>query len=131
VVLNGWQYSGITSLTGGAPVNPTYSVSSGGSTVGGAQLNREITGNEGIAPRVLFTCNPMAGSSTEFLNTSCITAAPKGSAGFDSGYDRLRGPGYNNWDMSIRRRSSARPPDRCSTPQPPWAAPAAGSVSAR
>jgi len=26
---------------------------------------------------------------------------PKGSIGLDSGYDRLRGPGINQWDMNL------------------------------
>jgi hypothetical protein len=114
-LLNGWQFSGITSLTGGAPINPTYSIScaavgyfcnSAGSTVSGSTLNNETTGSYDIAPRPVFTCNPFngGGSQLEYINTSCITFANKGSAGNDSGYDRLRGPGYNDWDMSIFKR---------------------------
>ena len=36
-----------------------------------------------------------------FINTSCFAPAQKGSIGLDSGYDRLRGPGLQNWDMSL------------------------------
>jgi len=106
LVLEGWQVSGITSITGGAPANVTYSVSSGGSTVSGTQLNREITGSEDVAPRPVFTCNPMANAGTTmgFVNANCFGAAPKGSQGIDSGFDRLRGPGYNNWDVSIFKK---------------------------
>ena len=32
---------------------------------------------------------------------SCFAPAPKGSIGLDSGYDRLRGPGINEWDMNL------------------------------
>jgi len=101
LVLNGWQLSGVTSVVSGAPTNVTYSVSGIGSTL----LNREITGSEDVAPRVVLTCNPnlsMGGRNiNEFVNTSCFAPAPKGSIGLDSGYDRIRGPGLQNWDMSL------------------------------
>ena len=105
-VLNGWQISGMTSVSSGAPVNATYNVSNGGATISGSQLNREITGSEDVSPRPVFTCDPMAGAGTmmAFVNASCFGAAPKGSVGIDSGYDRLRGPGLNNWDMSLFKK---------------------------
>jgi hypothetical protein len=106
LLLNGWQLSGITSLTGGAPINPTYSLSSGGSAISGFTLNNETTGSYDISPRPVFSCNPFngGGSQLEYINTSCITAASKGSVGNDSGWDRLRGPGYNDWDVSVFKR---------------------------
>ena len=101
VVLNNWRLSGLTSVSSGAPVNVTYSVSG----IAGTTLNRMITGSEDVAPRVVFTCNPnkSAGDRTldAFINTSCFAPAQKGSVGLDSGYDRLRGPGLQNWDMSL------------------------------
>src|SRR5262249_3976861 len=54
VVMNGWQLSGLTSISSGAPVNVGYSVSG----IAGTTLNRMITGSEDVAPRVLLTCNP-------------------------------------------------------------------------
>jgi len=108
VVLNGWQLSGLTSISSGAPVNVNYSVSG----IGATTLNREITGSEDIAPRVVFTCNPnLSGGDRNlnaFINTSCFAPAPKGSVGLDSGYDRLRGPGLNNWDMSLFKNISIK-----------------------
>jgi hypothetical protein len=111
-VLNGWQFSGITAISSGAPINSTsgtgalYSISTGTGTIGGAQLNREVTGSEDVPPRYVFTCNPYSGggSSQAFFNASCFAPAPKGSVGMDSGWNRLRGPGYNNWDMSIFKK---------------------------
>ena len=98
MVVNGWQLSGLTSVSSGAPVNVTY----GYSGVAGTTLNRMITGSEDIAPRVVLTCNPnVSGSIDAFVNTSCFAPAPKGSIGLDSGYDRLRSPGLQNWDMSL------------------------------
>ena len=101
LVLNGWRLSGLTSVSSGAPVNVSYSVSG----TAGTTLNRMITGSEDVAPRVVFTCNPnkSAGDRTldAFINTSCFAPAQKGSVGLDSGYDRLRGPGLQNWDISL------------------------------
>jgi hypothetical protein len=101
LVFSGWQLSGLTSISGGAPVALTYSVTNVGSTL----LNREITGSEDVAPRVVLTCNPNlslgANSINEFVNTSCFAPAVKGSVGADSGIGRVRGPGLDNWDMSL------------------------------
>jgi hypothetical protein len=100
-VLNGWQLSGLTSISSGAPVNVVYSVSG----LGAAQLNRQITGSEDWAPRPVFTCNPnkSLGDRNEdaFINTSCFAPAAKGSIGNDSGYNALRGPGVHEWDMNL------------------------------
>jgi hypothetical protein len=101
LVVNGWQISGLTSMSSGAPVNVGYNVSG----VAGSTLNRTITGSEDIAPRVVLTCNPNESRGDRnldaFINTSCFAPAQKGSIGLDSGYDRLRGPGLENWDMSL------------------------------
>jgi hypothetical protein len=105
IVLNGWQFSGLTSVASGAPINVTYSVSG----VGATTLNREITGSEDWAPRVVFTCNPQSRASIyAFLNASCFAPAQKGSIGDDSGYDRLVGPGLQNWDMSLFKNVSIK-----------------------
>ena len=103
IVFGGWQFSGLTSISGGAPTNVTYSVTG----VGASLLNREITGSEDIAPRVILTCNPNGpggGSLYSFVNTLCFAPAPKGSFGIDSGFDRIRGPGLNQWDMSLFKK---------------------------
>jgi hypothetical protein len=80
------------------------------SGIGATTLNREITGSEDIAPRVVFTCNPMGsgGNYNAFINTACFAPAPKGSVGLDSGYDRLRGPGLENFDMSLFKNISIK-----------------------
>ena len=101
LLVNGWQFSGLTSISSGAPVNVSYSVTG----VSGALLNREITGSEDIGPRVVLTCNPNLSlgdrNINAFINTSCFAPAAKGSVGDDSGFNRLRGPGLDQWDMSL------------------------------
>jgi hypothetical protein len=108
VILNGWQLSGLSSFSSGAPLNVSYSVSG----IGATTLNRMITGSEDIAPRVVLTCNPNESSGDRnidaFINTSCFAPAQKGSIGLDSGYDRLRGPGLENWDMSLFKNVSIK-----------------------
>ena len=105
-VLAGWQFSGLTSISSGAPVNVTYSISG----VGAAQLNRQITGSEDVAPRVVMTCNPNLSSGDKtidaFINTSCFAPAQKGSTQMDSGLNRIVGPGLQNWDMNLFKNVS-------------------------
>ncbi len=71
-------------------------------------LNRMITGSEDVAPRVVLTCNPnqsMADRNINaYINTSCFAPAGVGSVADDSGINRLRGPGGNQWDMSLYKR---------------------------
>jgi len=105
LVTNGWELSGLTSIASGAPITPTYAVSG----VGGALLNRQITGSEDVSPRVVLKCNPnVNGSLDAFFNTSCFAPAAKGSTALDSGYNRLRGPGLMNWDMSLFKNVSIK-----------------------
>jgi Carboxypeptidase regulatory-like domain len=103
-ILNGWQYGGLINITGGVPITPTYSISG----VSALTLNREITGSEDVAPRVVLTCNPNlsmgARNINEWINTSCFAPASVGSVADDSGINRLRGPGTNQWDMSLYKR---------------------------
>jgi hypothetical protein len=108
LVFSGWEFSGLTSISTGAPLTPTYSVSG----IGAAQLNRMITGSEDWAPRLSLTCNPNFSRDSrninEFINTSCFAPAAKGSTGLDSGYDRMRGPGIQQWDMSLYKNVSIK-----------------------
>ena len=101
VVLNGWEFSGFTTLTSGAPVTPSYSLSG----VASATLNREITGSETVGPRVDLTgnINLSPGSRTlyEWFNTAVVQPAAKGSQGADSAFRPLRGPGVNDFDLSM------------------------------
>jgi hypothetical protein len=100
-ILDNWQISGITTFSSGAPSALTYSVNS----VSSALLNREITGSESWAPRVVLSGSPNLSSGDrnyiQWINTSVVHPAVKGSTGMDSGREVFRGPGTNNWDMSL------------------------------
>jgi hypothetical protein len=108
-ILDGWQLSGLTAMTSGAPTNVTFSsLITPTGTLTGAALNRAITGSEDVAPRVRFTCNPKLAhdekSIYKFVNTSCFAPSAVGSQGFDSGFNQLRGPGTHTWDMSVFKK---------------------------
>ena len=100
-IFGGWQLSGLTSVSVGAPLTLDYSLTG----IGAAQRNRAITGSEDVAPRPVLTCNPNKprGERTvlAFIDTSCVAMAPRGSIGNDSGINSVRGPGLHNWDISI------------------------------
>jgi hypothetical protein len=101
VVFSDWQLSGLTSISSGAPVNVNYSITG----VSAQALNRQITGSEEVAPRVVLTCNPNLPrderSIDRWIDTSCFAPATKGSQAMDSGFNRLRGPGVHQWDMNL------------------------------
>jgi Carboxypeptidase regulatory-like domain len=102
-LLNGWQLSGITGFSAGAPLTAGYSYLN----VSSAVLNQEITGSPDIGPRGQLICNPTtSGPHTiqQYINTSCIVPANKGSIGADSGVGAFRGLGYRNWDASLMKR---------------------------
>ncbi|MEO5926951.1 MAG: carboxypeptidase-like regulatory domain-containing protein [Bryobacteraceae bacterium] len=108
-VLDGWQLSGLTTMTSGAPTNVSFnSLITPTGTLTGAALNRVITGSEDVAPRVRFTCNPKLShdekSIYKFVNTACFAPSAVGSQGFDSGYNQLRAPGTHTWDASVFKK---------------------------
>ena len=57
---------------------------------------------------MVLTCNPNLSrgdrSILRFIDTSCVAPAPKGSIGNDSGINSARGPGLNNWDVSLFKK---------------------------
>ena len=103
-VFGGWQVSGLSSFSVGAPVTLTYTLTG----VANAQRNRQTTGSEDFAPRVVLTCNPNLSRGSRallaYIDTSCVTQASRGSIGNDSGVNSLRGPGVNNWDVSLFKK---------------------------
>ena len=108
-ILDGWQYSGLTTMNSGAPTNVTISsMVLNGTNLAGAALNRALTGSEDVAPRVRFTCAPKMAHSDKtpnlFLNASCFAPPTPGGQGMDSSYNALRGPGTNQWDMSVFKK---------------------------
>ena len=94
-IISGWQLGGVTSFQTGQPFSVTY-------TAPGSQ----VYGASGRANRVLgVPIYPKHKTNAEWFNTAAFTA-PKPYAFGNSGYDMLRGPNYQNWDMNLEKNTS-------------------------
>jgi hypothetical protein len=95
-IFGGWQTSGILSFVSGAGITPGYS------TVDGA----DITGSsEGARIDLIADPNIPKGDRTfaKNFNTDAFARPAKSTFG-TIGIRPLRGPGINNWDLSISKR---------------------------
>ncbi|HEU4390102.1 MAG TPA: hypothetical protein VFV34_20030, partial [Blastocatellia bacterium] len=97
-VLDGWELSGIASFISGAPLGIGYTTVQGTDLVGGS--------GGGVDSRVVLTGDPNLPKSertfSHYFDTSVVR--PPTKAGFGIGNapkDPIRGPGINNWDVSI------------------------------
>lgn len=100
-VLDDWQLSGIATFSSGAPSGIGLSFVS----------SVDVTGSPTDGARVMVVQNPIlpAGDRTfsRNFNTSAF-AAPKVGAFGNAPKDVIRGPGPNNWDMSLLKRIPLR-----------------------
>jgi hypothetical protein len=95
---NDWQLSGIYRWTSGRPYAVGYSIPGYGST--------NLTGTDFPNARVVVTCDPGSGSSSDpyrQINTSCFQAPSPGSDGAESARFFLWSPPINNLDFSISK----------------------------
>jgi Carboxypeptidase regulatory-like domain len=96
--LGGWQLSGITSFISGTPLPFTYTFVTSTDITG-------ATGN-GVDSRVILTGNPIIPKSqrtfSHTFNTSVVRPPLASNFGIgDAPRDAIRGPGKNNWDISL------------------------------
>ncbi len=103
-IFNGWVVTGITTMRSGQPGGVGYSVRG----LGGAEVNRRITGSETWGPRVVLNSSPVLSSGqrneNQWLRTDVYRPAVRGSVGLDSairGY--LYGIGDHNWDVTVMK----------------------------
>ena len=97
-LLNGWQVSGITVFRSGMPITPGFSIS------GVSSVN--LTGSGAYGARVKLVGDPLSGTSDDPYNRlSAAAFAPptRPSIGIESPVNYIRGPGINNWDMSLQK----------------------------
>jgi hypothetical protein len=87
-VVGGWQFSGIVSIESGLPLNVTLSGDPGGNGVGGN--NRPDKIGAVVAPH----------TKAQWITPSGF-AVPAISAWGNLPYDALRGPGRDNWNVSV------------------------------
>ncbi|MEO7143838.1 MAG: carboxypeptidase regulatory-like domain-containing protein [Bryobacteraceae bacterium] len=99
-VLDNWQISGIASFISGAPAGVSFS------TVDGT----DITGG-GDGARVVLTANPVLSKDqrglAQFFDTGVVARPAQGTIG-DAPKDVFRGPGTNNWDLSLFKKIPIR-----------------------
>jgi hypothetical protein len=97
-LLNGWQVSGITVFRSGTPITPGFSIS------GVSSVN--LTGSGAYGARVKLVGDPLSGTSNDpynRLNAAAFAPPTRPSIGIESPVNYIRGPGINNWDMSLQR----------------------------
>ncbi len=92
-VLDNWQLSGITTFLSGSPQGVSIATTDNADIAGGG---------DGVRP-VMLT-NPVLSKSdrtiSRFLNTDAFGRPERGSFG-NAPKDVFRGPGINNWDVSL------------------------------
>ena len=97
-IANDWQLSGVYRWTSGRPYAVGFSIPGYGNT--------NLTGSDAVGARVVVTCDPGGGSSSDpyrQINTSCFQAPSPGSDGAESARFFLWSPPINNLDLSIAK----------------------------
>jgi hypothetical protein len=94
--LDGWQLSGITTFMSGAPTGVTMQLLSGNAN--------NWSGSPTDASRPYVIANPVLPKDERTfdrnLNTTAFALPPQGTWG-NAPRDVFRGPGINNWDVSL------------------------------
>jgi hypothetical protein len=95
---NDWQISGVYRWSSGRPYAINYSIPGIG--------NANLSGTGNPAARVVVTCDPGSGSSSDpyrQLDTSCFAPPQPGSLGLESARYFVHGPATNNLDLSLSK----------------------------
>jgi Carboxypeptidase regulatory-like domain/TonB dependent receptor len=98
--VSGWGLNGITTFQRGFPLKITYA--------GSNPLEQANLGVANVRPDVVAGCDKSAGGGhiAQWFNTSCFAAPPDWGFGTESRVDgQLRGPGINNWDFAVFKRT--------------------------
>ena len=92
--LGGWQLSGITRISSGIPINV---VQPSGVSVAG---NLVTTAN--VPQRPNLVGNPYSHNGKQYLNPAAFAVPAAGTYG-NLGYDAIKGPLFNNWDVALQK----------------------------
>ena len=108
-LVSGWQISGITNIQTGQPFSVSYSAP-GSYTVPNSSPAITyvglVSGRASVVPGA--SLYPAHKSRAQWFNPAAFTA-PTNAAGIagaaygNSGYNMLRGPAYQDWDMSLQK----------------------------
>jgi hypothetical protein len=93
--IGGWEVSGIVTLSSGLPINPQLT---GGQSTNG--LTNASTGAVATNRPDQIGSVSYPHTVAEWFNTSAFVAPAVGAWG-DAGHNSLRGPGRDNWNLSL------------------------------
>ncbi len=99
-VLGGWEISGITTAQSGFPYSITVPVDIG--RIGASSALASLTGNPNLASDQR--------TPSHWFNTGVFLSPAQMKAGQfgNSGRDILRGPGFQNWDVTLMKNFSVK-----------------------
>jgi hypothetical protein len=92
-VLDNWQLAGIVSFISGAPLGISLGTVDGADITGGGDGARVVVLDKAVIPKSERTLQ-------RFFDTSVFARPAQGTIG-NAPKDVIRGPGINNWDVSI------------------------------
>lgn len=101
-IVGGWQLSGITGFSSGAPFTPGFSTTNG----------FDITGSASEGARINVVGDPFANvpqgtpglpHGRIYFNPAAFAVPSIGTIG-NAGVNVMYGPSYNNWDMTLGKR---------------------------
>jgi hypothetical protein len=101
-VVGGWEISGVVTAQSGQPFSVSYTAST-------AQYVGAVSGRANVKPGVALY--PQQKTKAQWFNPAAFTA-PTNSAGVaggaygTSGYDMLRGPKFQDWDMNLKKNTT-------------------------
>jgi len=101
-VVSGWGIDGETAFQRGFPLKISWA---GPAT----SLEAANLGVSNVRPDVAAGCSKSSGGGhvAQWFNTSCFAAPPDWGFGTESRVDgQLRGPGINNWDFAVFKRTN-------------------------
>jgi hypothetical protein len=93
--IGGWEVSGIVTVESGLPVNLTADTGVSSFLGSGANSRPDLTGKISYARAVL-----PGNQKIQYFDPTAFTAPGKGTWG-NLGHNALRGPGRDNWDLSV------------------------------
>ncbi len=94
--LDNWQLSGIVTMASGTPRDINYSTVDGADITGGGDGSRVVVTGKAVIPKSERTFD-------RFFNTAVFERPAVGTFG-NAPKDVFRGPGVNNWDISLFKK---------------------------
>ena len=94
--LGGWEVSGIATIESGLPINLSADTGVSGFLGNGASSRPDLVGKISYPNTVLTTGN----QKIQYFDPTAFATPAKGTWG-NLGHNALRGPGRDNWDLSV------------------------------